>query len=47
LDPGSAVEDGAGTDSDKGCDARSAGAGAVMDTTIVAVVTAGVGGTGG
>jgi hypothetical protein len=47
MDLGSAVEAGAGTDSDIGCGAESAGARAVMDTATSAVVTAAAGGTGG
>jgi hypothetical protein len=45
-DPGSAVEAGAGTDSDRVCNAGSAGAEAVMDTATAAMVTTGTGGTG-
>jgi hypothetical protein len=45
LDPGSTVEAGAGTDSDRGCDAGSARAGAVTDTATAAVVTTCAGGT--
>jgi hypothetical protein len=43
-DPGSTVEAGAGTDSDRGCAAGSAGAEVVMDTATAAVVTSGAGG---
>jgi hypothetical protein len=46
-DLGSALEVGAGTDSDRGCAAGSAGAEVVMDTATAAVVIAGTGGTGG
>jgi hypothetical protein len=46
-DPGSAVEAGAGTDSDGGCAAGAVGAEDVIDTAITAVVTSGAGGTGG
>ena len=46
-DPRSAVEAGAGTDSDRGCAVGSTGAEVVMDTATTVVVTAGAGGTGG
>jgi hypothetical protein len=46
-DPGSAVEDGADTDSDRGCAAGSAGAKVVMNTATAVVVIAGACGTGG
>jgi hypothetical protein len=46
-DPGSAVEAGAGTDSNRGCTAGSARAKVVMDTATAVVETAGAGGTGG
>jgi hypothetical protein len=47
LDPGSAVEAGAGTDSDGSCAAGAAGAEEVTDNATTAVVTAEAGGTGG
>lgn len=46
-DPGSAVETGADTDSDRGCDAGTTGEEVVTDTATTAVVTTGAGGTGG
>jgi hypothetical protein len=46
LDPGSAIEAGASTNSDGGCAVGAAGAEEVTDTATVAVVTAGAGGTG-
>jgi hypothetical protein len=47
LDPGSAVEAGAGADSNVGCVIGSTWAGAVMDTATTAVVIAVAGGTSG